>query len=106
MVKSHTPTTQFPYKYSIPTKHKNFSQTYKSLLDFPTPQRYPPHPIGRKEVNEMDQKENIKEGIENAVSLLIMLENDLSSQHSDEIHLRAVKIIHEILKAVLKELPE
>lgn len=27
MVKSHTPATQFPYKYSIPTKHKNFSQT-------------------------------------------------------------------------------
>ena len=54
----------------------------------------------------MDQHENFREGIENAVSLLIMLENDLSSQHSDEIHLRAVKVIHEILKAVLKELPE
>ncbi len=51
-------------------------------------------------------QENIKEKLQDAVSLLIMLENDLASQQSDEIHLRAVKITHEILKTVLSELPE
>ncbi len=44
---------------------------------------------------------NIKEKLQDAISLLIMLENDLSSQHSDEIHLRAVKVIHGILKTAL-----
>lgn len=51
-------------------------------------------------------QENIKEKLQNAISLLIMLENDLSSLHSDEIHLRAVKVTHEILKTALNELPE
>lgn len=50
--------------------------------------------------------ENIKEGIQNAISLLIVLENDLDTQQSDEIHLRVVKIAHNILKTTLNELPE
>ena len=50
--------------------------------------------------------EKARENLQDAVSLLIMLENDLSSQHSDEIHLRTVKVTHEILKTVLNELPE
>lgn len=59
----------------------------------------------------MNQSENIKinvekarENLQDAISLLIMLENDLSTQESDEIHLRAVKVTHEILKEVQKEL--
>lgn len=51
-------------------------------------------------------QEHIKERLQDAISLLIMLENDLSSQQSDEIHLRAVKVTHEILKTALNELPE
>lgn len=50
--------------------------------------------------------EKAREKLQDAVSLLIMLENDLSSEHSDEIHLRTVKVTHEILKTVLNELPE
>lgn len=50
--------------------------------------------------------EKARENLQDAVSLLIMLENDLSSQHSDEIHLRTVKVTHEILKTLLNELPE
>lgn len=50
--------------------------------------------------------EKARENLQDAESLLIMLENDLSSQHSDEIHLRAVKVTHEILKTALNELPE
>lgn len=59
----------------------------------------------------MSQSENIKinvegarEDLQDAISLLIMLENDLSTQQSDEIHLRAVKVTHGILKKVQKEL--
>lgn len=51
-------------------------------------------------------QEHIKEKLQNAISLLIMLENDLSSQQSDEIHLRAVKVTHEILKTAINELLE
>lgn len=61
----------------------------------------------------MSQSENIKinvegarENLHDAISLLIMLENDLSTQQSDEIHLRAVKVIHEILRKVQQELTE
>ena len=36
--------------------------------------------------------ESVKENLQDAISLLIMLENDLSIQESDEIHLRAVKM--------------
>lgn len=56
--------------------------------------------------NKVDIADNLREKLQDAVSLLIMLENDLSSQHSDEIHLRTVKVTHEILKTVLNELPE
>lgn len=59
----------------------------------------------------MSQSENIKinvegarENLQDAISLLIMLENDLTTQQSDEIHLRAVKVIHEILRKVQSEL--
>ena len=59
----------------------------------------------------MNQSENIKinvekarENLQDAISLLIMLENDLSTLESDEIHLRAVRVTHEILKEVQKEL--
>lgn len=48
--------------------------------------------------------ESVKENLQDAISLLIMLENDLSAQESDEIHLRAVKIVHEILKKASQEL--
>lgn len=45
--------------------------------------------------------EEAKENLQDALSLLIMLENDLSTQQADEIHLRVVRMIHEILRKVL-----
>lgn len=45
--------------------------------------------------------EEAKENLQDALSLLIMLENDLSTQQSDEIYLRVVRMIHEILRKVL-----
>lgn len=44
---------------------------------------------------------NTVDNLQDALSLLIMLENDLSTQQSDEIYLRVVRMIHEILRKVL-----
>lgn len=51
----------------------------------------------RKKINV----EQAKEYLQDAISLIIILENDLSTLDPDEIHLRTVKIIHEILKKIL-----
>ena len=45
--------------------------------------------------------EEARENMQDALSLLIILENDLSTQQADEIYLRAVRMIHEILRKVL-----
>ncbi len=45
--------------------------------------------------------ENVVDNLQDALSLLIILENDLSTQQADEIYLRAVKMIHVILRKVL-----
>lgn len=45
--------------------------------------------------------EEARENLQNALSLLIILENDLATQQSDEIYLRAVRVIHVILRKVL-----
>ena len=45
--------------------------------------------------------ENVVDNLQDALSLLIILENDLSTQQADEIYLRVVRMIHEILRKVL-----
>ncbi len=45
--------------------------------------------------------ENVVDNLQDALSLLIILENDLTTQQSDEIYLRVVRVIHEILRKVL-----
>ncbi len=55
-------------------------------------------------MSQSENKINVEEARENlqdALSLLIILENDLSTQQADEIYLRAVRMIHEILRKVL-----
>ena len=48
--------------------------------------------------------ENVVDNLQDALSLLIILENDLATQQSDELYLRVVRMIHEILRKVLDEL--
>ena len=48
--------------------------------------------------------ENVVDNLQDALSLLIILENDLATQQSDELYLRIVRMIHEILRKVLGEL--
>lgn len=48
--------------------------------------------------------ENVADNLQDALSLLIILENDLATQQSDEIYLRVVRMIHEILRKVLEGL--
>lgn len=45
--------------------------------------------------------EEARENLQDALSLLIMLENDLATQQADELYLRVVRMIHEILRKVL-----
>ncbi|MCI9064412.1 hypothetical protein D7V83_18635 [bacterium 0.1xD8-71] len=55
-------------------------------------------------MSQSENKINVEEARENmqdALSLLIILENDLTTQQSDEIYLRVVRMIHEILRKVL-----
>lgn len=52
-------------------------------------------------MSQSENKINVEEARENlqdALSLLIMLENDLATQQSDELYLRIVRMIHEILR--------
>ena len=51
-----------------------------------------------KELNTINEK------LQDALSLLIILENDFQSQHTDEVYQHTIHIIHEILKSVLNDL--
>ena len=58
-------------------------------------------------MSQSENKINVEEARENlqdALSLLIILENDLSTQQADEIYLRAVRVIHNLLRDVQEEL--
>lgn len=45
----------------------------------------------------------INEKLQDALSLVIILENDLQSQKVDEVYQRIVHIIHEILKSAAED---
>lgn len=53
--------------------------------------------------NKTVTKENIKElkevseQIKNSISVLMLLETDLSMKHSDEVYYRSINIIHNIM---------
>lgn len=58
-------------------------------------------------MSQSENKINVEEARENlqdALSLLIILENDLATQQSDEIYLRVVRVIHNLLREVQAEL--
>ena len=62
---------------------------------------------GGRHMSQSENKINVEEARENlqdALSLLIILENDLTTQQSDEIYLRAVRVIHNLLRDVQAEL--
>ena len=51
-----------------------------------------------KEMNKLH------EALQDALSLVILLENDCESQQADEVHQRTIHIIHEILKSAANDL--
>lgn len=53
---------------------------------------------------EQTKSEIVNEKLQDAMSLIILLENDLSTQHSDEIYARTLKLIHQIIKSAQQEL--
>ncbi len=58
-----------------------------------------------KDVQEQDKNlEKISEMLSDALSLLILLENDMEIQKSDGVHARILKMIHGKVKGIQKEL--
>lgn len=51
-----------------------------------------------KEMNKLHEE------LQDALSLVILLENDCESQQADEVHQRTIHIIHEILKSAANDL--
>lgn len=64
-------------------------------IQFPNRKRRGTH---GKELNTINEK------LQDVLSLLIILENDFQSQHTDEVYQRTIHIIHEILKSALNDL--
>ena len=60
--------------------------------------------IGKGE-NHMEKELNtINEKLQDALSLLIILENDFQSQHTDEVYQRTIHVIHEQLKSAIQDI--
>lgn len=62
--------------------------------------------IGKGEYHMEKELNTINEKLQDALSLLIILENDFQSQRTDEVYQRTIHIIHEILKTASKDLKE
>ena len=61
--------------------------------------------LGKREEQERDEKlEQMGEMLSDALSLLILLENDMEAQKSDGIYARVLRMIHGSLKGMKKEL--
>lgn len=58
----------------------------------------------KKEQGQDKRREQVNEMLSDALSLLILLENDMEMQKSDGIHARILKMIHKNLKGIQKEL--
>ena len=54
--------------------------------------------------NEKEGMETIYEALKDALSLIIMLENDMEMEKVDEINVRVLKQVHRIIKNVQEEL--
>ncbi len=50
--------------------------------------------------------EKTEEELLDILSLVILLENDMEAQKSDSVHIRIVKILHDRIKGILKNLSE
>lgn len=51
-----------------------------------------------KELNTINEK------LQDVLSLLIILENDLQQQHADEVYQRTIHVIHEQLKSAIQDI--
>ena len=48
-------------------------------------------------------KEEFKEKLKNIVSIIGLLESDMQQQKAEDIHIRAVSVVHELLHEAIKE---
>ena len=54
--------------------------------------------------NGTQETESAKEKLADALSILMLLENDLFAQQIDPIYARAVKVIHQLVKSAQDDL--
>lgn len=60
--------------------------------------------IGKGEDHMEKELNTINEKLQDALSLLIILENDFQSQHTDEVYQRTIHVIHEQLKSAIQDI--
>lgn len=58
--------------------------------------------LRRQEIN----MRGIEEKLMDVLSLVILLENDMEAQRSDNVHIRVIKKIHSDIKSIQKNLSE
>jgi len=58
--------------------------------------------LKRQEIN----LDKVNEQLLNILSLLIVLESDMETQKSDSVHLRLVRMVHDGVKNIQKNLPQ
>lgn len=70
-----------------------------------------PHPalpynptLGEEENTMTNILDTINNNLQDTLSLVILLENDLQQQHADEVYQRTIHVIHEQLKAAIKDI--
>lgn len=70
-----------------------------------------PHPalpynptLGEEENTMANILDTINDNLQDTLSLVILLENDLQQQHADEVYQRTIHVIHEQLKAAIKDI--
>lgn len=70
-----------------------------------------PHPalpfnptIGEEESTMTNILDTIKNNLQDTLSLVILLENDLQQQQADEVYQRTIHVIHEQLKAAIQDI--
>ena len=63
--------------------------------------------LEEKDLQKRDKKlEQVNEMLSDALSLIILLENDMETQKADGIHTRTLRMVHNTLKGIQRNLSE
>lgn len=60
--------------------------------------------LGEEENTMTNILDTINNNLQDTLSLVILLENDLQQQHADEVYQRTIHVIHEQLKSAIQNI--